>query len=144
MPRRFLAKPPGYFILFSYRQWDSSILRQTALQNCLCLTDLSGSRRERMMRGKTAAFVILLLVSCVVSLSAQSAGDIMARTLRAQGGEPVFRAVNTIKSVGILSLPLQNNAQGTYVTYSKKARKQRLEMAVDGKRLIRATDGRIC
>jgi outer membrane lipoprotein-sorting protein len=82
-----------------------------------------------------------LFLSCVMTLSAhaQSADEIIAKSLAARGGRDKIKAIQTERLTGHISLG--ENAEGPFVVQIKRGGKMRQEMTLDGKPNIRATDG---
>jgi outer membrane lipoprotein-sorting protein len=84
------------------------------------------------------ALLLTIVVALSLPLRAQTAEEIVAKSLDARGGLRKLKAVQSVRLTGQVS---SGDAQGTLVVELKRPGKMREEITVDGKTMIRTTNG---
>lgn len=93
-----------------------------------------------MRRGSAITALVALSTCWGTSAAAQTVGDVVQRYLRARGGLARLRSVSGLRMTGTLELA---GASTRFVIELKRPGKMRTEFTVEGRKGIRAYDGRI-
>ena len=96
--------------------------------------------QQRSASSPSRAVNILIFIFCLltVSVAAQDVDEIVARNIEALGGLANLKSVQSIESVGMISL------QGIIAPLTmriKRPGKLRMDLAIQGQSLVQATDG---
>lgn len=86
--------------------------------------------------------IIALIIVFGVTAFAQTADEVLAKAIAAQGGADKFKALNSVKSVGKIVVPAQS-LELPFVQYQKRPSKSRQEMDLMGQQMITATNGTV-
>lgn len=89
---------------------------------------------------KKSIGIIALIIVFGATAYAQTADEILAKAVAAQGGADKFNALNSIKSVGKVVIPAQG-LELPFVQYQNRPSKMRMEMDLMGQQMIQATNG---
>jgi outer membrane lipoprotein-sorting protein len=84
--------------------------------------------------------VLGVLLASPVLLRAQTADDVISAYLKARGGLPKIRAIQTERVTGTISFG--PNLEGPFFVERKRALKMHMELSVAGQTLIRVYDGK--
>ncbi len=96
-----------------------------------------------MKRILSIFFVGLFIVSlAALTLFAQTANDIVAEMVKAQGGEELFKSIKDMTMTGTIEL-VQQGLSGSLTIYKKEPDKRRLDVEVMGMVFTQAYDGAI-
>jgi outer membrane lipoprotein-sorting protein len=87
---------------------------------------------------KTILLLAVLAVLHPAPLSAQTAEEVVAKSIEARGGVRKIKSVETLRFTGRLTLA---GMDGTLLVEMKRPGKMREEAVLDGKSMIRTTDG---
>jgi outer membrane lipoprotein-sorting protein len=90
------------------------------------------------MNRKTLLLLFILLLPLTVS--AQTAEEIVAKVLAARGGEAKLKAVQSERVSGTVSFA--PGVEGTFVVELKRPHKMHMEITVDNQKIIRVFDGK--
>lgn len=90
-----------------------------------------------MTGSKSIRHVLLLLLIFATLVSAQTAQEIIAKSIEASGGEASMREMKSTKTIGTFEIPAMN-VVSQYVMYTKYPNKMRY---AQGTQFIQATDG---
>ena len=90
-------------------------------------------------RVSLAAFVVLVLVSTAAA-RAQTVDEIVAKNIQAKGGADKWKAVNTVKMTGKISM---QGMDLPLTIYAKRPNFNRQEIVLQDKQLVQAFDGTI-
>ena len=97
------------------------------------------SRLGSPLRAPALLILAILLVSPIL-LPAQTADDVINAYLKARGGLPKIRAIQTERVTGTISFG--PNLEGPFFVERKRALKMHMELSVAGQTLIRVYDGK--
>jgi len=86
--------------------------------------------------------VLLLLALAATPASAQTADEIIAKAVAAEGGK-AREQYDTVVIKGKLSIPAQG-IEGEFLSYAKRPNKSYSKITIMGAELLQATDGKIC
>src|SRR5258707_7925845 len=89
---------------------------------------------------KTRLFAITLLLSMPAAVGAQTADEIVKKTLDARGGIEKIKAVQSQRISGHVSFT--QDMEGTFVVELKRPLKMHVEISVGGQKFIRVYDGK--
>src|SRR5467141_5278115 len=89
---------------------------------------------------KTRLFAITLLLSMPAAVGAQTADEIVKKTLDARGGIEKIKAVQSQRISGHVSFT--QDMEGTFVVELKRPLKMHVEISVGGQKIIRVYDGK--
>jgi outer membrane lipoprotein-sorting protein len=91
-------------------------------------------------RMKIKIFVITLLCFLPRIASAQTADEIIKKTIEARGGADKIRAVQSERITGHVSAP--QGIEGTFVVELKRPNRMHTEISIEGQKVIRVYDGK--
>src|SRR5258708_17351674 len=89
---------------------------------------------------RTSFFAITLLLFMPAAVAAQTADEIVKKTLDARGGIEKIKAVQSERISGHVSFT--QGMEGTFVVELKRPLKMHVEISVDGQKFIRIYDGK--
>src|SRR5712664_4094309 len=89
---------------------------------------------------KTRLFAITLLLSMPAAVGAQTADEIVKKTLEARGGIEKIKAVQSQRIGGHVSFT--QGMEGTYIVELKRPLKMHVEISVGGQKFVRVYDGK--
>jgi len=88
---------------------------------------------------KTISFSVLLLLCLPLAATAQTADEIVKKALDARGGAEKIKAVRSERVSGRVSFP--QGMEGTFMVELKRPQKMRVEISIEGQKIIRVYDG---
>jgi outer membrane lipoprotein-sorting protein len=89
---------------------------------------------------KPKCFGLAILVLLPLAAGAQTADEIVSKALVVRGGVERIKAVQSERVTGRISFT--GGLEGTFVLELKRSRKMRIEISVEGKKVIRVYDGK--
>lgn len=89
---------------------------------------------------KTKCFGLAIFVLLPLAAGAQTADEIVSKALAVRGGVDKIKAVQSERVTGRISFT--GGLEGTFVLELKRPRKMRIEISVEGKKVIRVFDGK--
>jgi outer membrane lipoprotein-sorting protein len=91
------------------------------------------------MLRKFCLFAFFLLIISGVSASAQTADEVIAKNIKATGGEEKLKAIKSLKTTGKLIIP--GGFEGAVTILNKSPQSVRQEISISGQSIIQAYDG---
>src|SRR5260370_27595594 len=89
---------------------------------------------------KTRLFAITLLLSMPPAVGAQTADEIVKKTIEARGGIEKIKAVESQRVSGHVSFT--QGTEGTFIVELKRPLKMHVEISVGGQQFVRVYDGK--
>lgn len=86
--------------------------------------------------------ILALIIVFGATAYAQTADDILAKAIDAQGGAAKFKALNSIKSTGKVIVAAAG-LEMAFVQYQKRPNKMRTESDMMGQKIVQATNGTV-
>lgn len=83
---------------------------------------------------------IIIVVIIITKVNAQSADEIIAKNLKVRGGIEKIKAIKTQRIVGEISFG--SNPANPFMVEMKKQGKMKVEIVINGKKIIRTTNGK--
>jgi hypothetical protein len=97
---------------------------------------------RKAMKIRRAFLVAILMLSLAVSATAQTAEEIIAKAVKAMGGEDALRAVETSRVIGRFSVPDYGISVPLEVL-SKRPNKKKIMLELEGQQFIRCTNSTV-
>ena len=83
---------------------------------------------------------LIIVMFIMIEVNAQSVDEIIAKNLKARGGIEKIKAIKTQRIVGVISFG--SNKTNPFMVEMKRPGKMRDEIVINGKRIIRTTNGK--